>query len=273
MRSRLIAVGRWLAGHRAMLPLAARVLCARTVRQSGAFFARELIRPSGTHVYRLRSNGIRVAINHAGVDSATLAEVFYHWYYEPPGEVSQALGDPTQILDLGANIGLFGAFAVTRWPGARILAYEPDPTNAALLERTISENDLADRWKLKRVAAGPHDGEIRFVSGLNVGSHIADLQDNGRAATITVPICDVLPEIANAGLVKMDIEGAEWSILGDPRFAEQPPRAIVLEYHPEGSTDRDPGAAAEHALKQAGMATASIWRRADGYGMLWAWRR
>jgi FkbM family methyltransferase len=214
-----------------------------------------------------------VAINHAGVDSATLAEVFYHCYYEPPEEVAAALGEPAQILDLGANIGLFGAFAVTRWPSARLLAYEPDPANAAALERTISENDLAGRWKLKRAAAGAHAGEIRFVPGLNVGSHIADLQDDSRAVTITVPLCDVLPEIADAGLVKMDIEGAEWSILGDPRFAEQPPRALVLEYHPEGSTERDPAAAAHSALERAGMATASIWHRPDGYGMLWAWRR
>jgi hypothetical protein len=47
----------------------------------------------------------------------------------------------------------------------------------------------------------------------------------------------------------------------------------VLEYHPEGCPDADPRAAAEHAVKEAGLETKSIWHADDGYGMLWAWRR
>ncbi|HWX96750.1 MAG TPA: FkbM family methyltransferase [Solirubrobacteraceae bacterium] len=273
MRSRLIAPARWLGGRRAMLPVAARVLCARAVRESLRFFVRELLRPPGIHMYRLRSNGVRVAIRHAGVDAATLAEVFYHGYYEAPDEVAGPLGEPTEILDLGANIGLFGAFAVTRWPKAQILAYEPDPANADSHERTIAANGLADRWKLVRAAAGSRDGEVRFASGLNVASHIADEDRDSGEATITVPLCDVLPQVASAGLVKMDIEGGEWAILSDPRFATHPPQVVVLEYHPEGCPDGDPRAAADRALKQAGLETAPIWHGEDGYGMVWGWRR
>jgi hypothetical protein len=71
----------------------------------------------------------------------------------------------------------------------------------------------------------------------------------------------------------MDIEGGEWAILGDPRFAAGPPQVVVMEHHPEGSPGPDPRAAALEALARAGLtATASIFLRADGYGMLWAWR-
>jgi FkbM family methyltransferase len=224
-------------------------------------------------MYRLRSNGVRVSINHAGVDAATLAEVFYHHYYDPPPELVAALGEPARILDLGANIGLFGAFAVTRWPKAQILAYEPDPANADSAERTIGANGLVDRWTLVRAAAGSRDGEVRFASGLNVGSHIVDDEQDVDSATIAVPLRDVLSQVASSDLVKMDIEGGEWAILCDRRFAEHPPRAIVLEYHPEGCRDGEPRAAAEHALEQAGLQTKPIWHSDDGYGMLWAWRR
>jgi FkbM family methyltransferase len=269
----MIAAARWLGGRRRILPLAARVLCAGTVRESAAFFAREVLRRPGMHMYRLRSSGVRVAINHAGVDAATLAEVFYHHYYEPPEELAGVLVDPSEILDLGANIGLFGAFAVTRWTNAQITAYEPDPANADSAERTIAANGLADRWKLARAAAGSRDGEVRFASGLNVGSHIVDDEPDRDSATIVVPLRDVLAQIATSDLVKMDIEGGEWAILRDPRFAEHPPRVVVLEYHPEGRSNVDPRAAAEHALAEAGLETRSIWHSDDGHGMLWAWRR
>ena len=82
----------------------------------------------------------------------------------------------------------------------------------------------------------------------------------------------MLPEIAAADLVKMDIEGGEWEILRDPRFAASPPRAIVLEYHPHPSAP-DPRAAVEGLLRDAGLTEqAPIFHRADGHGMLWAWR-
>jgi hypothetical protein len=83
----------------------------------------------------------------------------------------------------------------------------------------------------------------------------------------------VLPEIAGVDLLKIDTEGGEWPILADPRFAAAPPRVVVLEYHPEGAPGPDPRGAVLDYLSRAGLtATASIFQRADGYGMLWAWR-
>ena len=272
MDSRLTAAARWLGGRRAILPIAARALCARTVRESVRFFIRELRRAPGIHMYHLRSNGVLVAIRHAGVDAATLAELFYHGYYEPPDEVTERLGEVVSILDLGANIGLFGAFAATRWPRARIAAYEPDPANAESLARTISANGLAGRWTLLRAAAGSSDGEVSFAGGLGVGSHVVQGDRGPSPGTIKVALRDVLAQVAEADLVKMDIEGGEWPILSDPRFAEHPPRVLVLEYHPDGCPDGDPRAAVARALDRAGMSTTAIWHRDDGHGMLWAWR-
>jgi hypothetical protein len=47
-----------------------------------------------------------------------------------------------------------------------------------------------------------------------------------------------------ADVVNMDSEGREWKILDDLRFAANPPRVIVLEYHPLGYPGADPRAAA-----------------------------
>ena len=46
-----------------------------------------------------------------------------------------------------------------------------------------------------------------------------------------------------------------------------------MEHHPNGAPGPDSRAAALEALAAAGLtSTASIFLRADGYGMLWAWR-
>jgi FkbM family methyltransferase len=272
MRTQLVAALRRLGALPAVMPLTARVLCARAVRESLRFLLRELTRPRGVFLYHPRESGVAVVMRHTGVDAATLAEVFYHRYYEPPEQVSKMLGEPLQILDLGANIGMFGAFAATRWPQAQIVGYEPDPTNAELHERTIAANDLSGRWRLVRAAAGTHAAEVQFAAGLDVGSHLVEEASPRGASTITVAMEDVLAQVAAADLVKLDIEGGEWSILLDPRFAQEPPRALVLEYHPGSCPTPEPAVAVEQALAAAGLQTAAIWRAEDGHGMMWAWR-
>lgn len=254
------------------MPATARVICARLVRESPRFFAGELLRPSGMRTYHLQENGLRVAIRHRADDAATLAEVFYHRWYDPPADVARTIGEPRAVLDLGANIGMFGVLSIARWPGSKIVGYEPDTANAAVHERTIALNGLGHRWSFVAAAAGPRDDEVHFAGGLGASSHVIDARKDATPGGIVVAQRDVMGAIATADLVKIDIEGGEWQILGDPRFAADPPRALVMEYHPEGCPDSDPRAAAERALAAAGLRTALIWQNDDGVGMLWAWR-
>jgi len=269
MRRATPSLLRRLAGHPRALPVTALLLRGRTVRPMSAFVAREALRRGGCFVYALRENGLQVAIRHGTGDVVTLGEVFHERDYAPPPEVEHELGGISRILDLGANIGLFGAFAASRWPQAEIVAFEPDPANAAVHARTIAANGLQSRWRLSSAAAGAGSGRARFLAGGIALSRLAGVQD---AHAIEVPIEDVLPLIAESDLVKMDIEGGEWAILNDPRFSESPPRALVLEYHPQFCTAPDPRQAVESALAAAGFHVHSIWHRADHHGMLWAWR-
>lgn len=250
---------------------AARVICARLVRESPAFFARELGRAPGVHVYRVRETGARVAIRHRGADAATLAEVFYHHWYRPPAEVAAALAGVRSILDLGGNVGIFGAFALTAWPDATIVAYEPEPANRDVHARAIEANHAGGRWSVVAAAAGAAGGEVRLAAGLGPSSFVL-----GPGASveheIAVPMRDVLGEVAAADLVKIDIEGGEWAIIGDERFAANPPRVVVLEYHPGNAAAPVPRDAAVSLLEAAGMRTQLIWDTpAEGVGMLWGW--
>jgi hypothetical protein len=67
-----------------------------------------------------------------------------------------------------------------------------------------------------------------------------------------VPVVDLLKTNHDVELLKMDIEGAEWDILTDPRLSELKARAIVLEWHSIGCPEPDPHKAAARLLVEAG---------------------
>ena len=270
LRARAIGLLRRVGAHPRLLPLTALLLRARTVRPALAFVLREGLRRNGPSLYRLRTNGLRIAIRHGTGDVVTLGEVFHEHQYSPIDDVRPMLLDVRRIVDLGANVGLFGAQALARWPAAKIVAFEPDPENAAIHQRTIVANRLVDRWRLIQAAACDRDGRAAFVAGHAALSHLAD--PGHREATIEVTLVDALPYLAHADLVKMDIEGGEWAILGSPRFPAAPPRVLVLEYHPRLCPGGDPRAEVEAVLTAAGLHLRPIWHRSDGHGMLWAWR-
>jgi FkbM family methyltransferase len=256
---------RRILAHPRVVPLTALLLRAHTVRESAAFLARELGRRRGPFAYTVRGGSARIVVRHCSADPVTLGEVFHERDYEPPAAMPSI--SPRLILDLGANVGYFGAFALERWPGASVLAYEPDPENADVHAHTITLNDFGDRWELRRAAAGARHGELRFRASGDALSHASE------EGELVLPAEDVLPLVAGADLLKVDIEGGEWAILGDPRFSERPPRTVVLEYHPHPSAGPNPRAAAIAYLRKAGLGEmATIFRREEGYGMLWAWR-
>ena len=56
------------------------------------------------------------------------------------GEYDIAYWHPAPvILDIGANIGSFAAWAFKRWPAAQVHCYEPLPDNFALLKRNLAQ--------------------------------------------------------------------------------------------------------------------------------------
>jgi FkbM family methyltransferase len=240
------------------------------VRERARFVAADLLRLPGVRRYHLRDGGRPVLLRHGTIDVWVFVEMFVRRLYEPPPAVAAALeraGEPL-VLDLGANVGMFGLNTLTRHPGARVIAYEPEPRNAAQHRRLVELNGVGDRWRLVEACAGARDGSVRFMAGQEAGSHIVD---GDPAGSIEVPMVDVLDEIAGADLVKMDIEGGEWGILADPRIAAA--RALVLEYHPQGCPREDAAAFATELLVGHGFDVTPIFHDADGIGMLWATRR
>lgn len=219
--------------------------------------------------YRLRESGVAITIRHKSPDILIVDEVFSQQEYRLPAAIESRLADregPLRVADLGANIGLFGAWILGRFPDAEILALEPDPANAEVHRTTIEQNKRAAAWRLIEAAAMASAGTVRFSIGQWATSHVARSGESG----IEVEAMDVFPLLAGADLVKIDIEGGEWPILQDPRFGALKAKVLVLEYHPEGSPDGDPARAAETLLAEAGFEVAAHHPKDTETGVLWA---
>lgn len=241
---------------------------ARLVREPVRFTIRQARRRRLVGRYRLRDSGRIVFLRHNTPDMNTLDEIFRHGHYrlpEPVLEVLREVPSPLEIVDLGANVGLFGAFALARFPGANVLAFDPDPENAELHERSIHANEMADRWRLVRAAAASTSGEVPFSGGFTTG-HVGE-------GDRVVPAVDVFAYLDEVDLLKIDVEGAEWELLVDPRFRNVSARAVALEYHPYLCPADDPRALVHELLRDAGFDTLDHdLRGPPGQGMVWAWK-
>jgi FkbM family methyltransferase len=246
-------------------------LRASLVRERLQFAWLELAAPRPVlSTHHLRDTGVAFAVRHQTPDILALDELFSQHEYEMPQEVEDVLRArrPLRALDLGANIGLFGAWILGRFPDVQITSVEPDPGNARVLAATIAAN--SGSWQLLEAAGGTRAGTVRFVAGEHATSHVARKGENG----IEVPVVDALEMAGDADLLKIDIEGGEWALLDDPRFRRLRAAAVVLEYHPQACPTTDARSAAEERLLGAGYQIVSVRPHAEhGTGLIWALRR
>lgn len=259
---RRILAWRWVVRAASVLALAG------TVRPSVRFAIRELSGSRRSAIYAVRDTGARIVLRHNSSDVWTLAEIFYLHSYGPPEEVDsrlRALARPPRVLDLGANVGMYGALVLARFPRAAILAFEPDPANIALHRRCMAVNGSPLGWRLVEACAATEDGTRTFVARGDDTSAVTTSD-----AGTPVPARDVLPEMGSSDVVKMDVEGSEWELMGDPRFGAAP--AIVVEYHPQGCPSDDPHNEAQRLLSEAGYTTRPVFSKDTGIGAVWAWK-
>jgi FkbM family methyltransferase len=231
----------------------------------------------GVGQYELRDSGLKFNVRHRTGDVAIVNKILARDRsvnsYVPPPQVASRLNTACspRIFDVGANIGLFGVFALDRWPSARITSFEPDPDNVRVLRRTAAANDLGDRWRVVDRAVSNASGELSLVSNLRAETHIARAHEIG---TITVPTVDFFDwQSEGVDLVKMDIEGGEWAILSDPRLSTVNAFAVRLEWHTLLCPAQDPCEEATRLLRAGGFARVlDVSHEHHRNGVLWAWR-
>lgn len=115
---------------------------------------------------------------------------------------------PKVIVDAGAYIGDTSAYFLSRFPDARLVALEPNPDSFALAQRNLAV--YQDRVSLLQKALWNLEG-IVLLGGEQTGAAIA--QQGISVETITVEGLLKMMAIERLDLLKMDIEGAEVTVL------------------------------------------------------------
>jgi len=120
--------------------------------------SRRFLTASGEYPYACRVRtplGIVAPTLYSSHDVLTVNEIFCREDYRCGGDLRVA-------VDIGANIGISALYFLTRNPGARVYAFEPDPRNSERLRGNLT--DYSDRYQLEEVAIGLSDGFAQFAA-------------------------------------------------------------------------------------------------------------
>jgi FkbM family methyltransferase len=142
------------------------------------------------------------------------------------------------VIDLGANVGFAAVALARRHREARFVCVEPSGDSRALLERNLALNGVPAQ--VIRAAVVGERGRFRLAAGRAPASNTVTAAAGGDVEGLTV--ADVLDRagLAQADLMKIDIEGGERAVF--ERAGEWAPRvrALVGELHgPFTATDAD----------------------------------
>ena len=143
------------------------------------------------------------------------------------------------FVDAGANIG-WHAINAARSPNVEtVVAFEPDPFNAWLLDRNLSANGI-DKAVVVAAALGSNRGTVRLhrYKASNFGRHSA-IAGEAHGSSATVPLLDLDGALQDLGLaekpvsiLKIDVEGYEPAVLAGASQTLARTDAIVLEHTP-----------------------------------------
>jgi FkbM family methyltransferase len=210
-----------------------------------------IMRPGPERDYRAASN--------------IFLRALYRW---PRGEPVSPM---RHVVDVGAHVGYTIVDWARRFPASRIEAFEPHPRHLSMIKQHLELNALQARVTLHESAAGCAPRDALLVDAGPCANAIA-FDTTSSAHTQPIHVSDFFATVGHApiDLLKLNAEGAEYSLLADPRFGDLDVRALVVEWHARAD-GRDGGEWCRDRLARAGYRTSIVWRdAANDAGLLWA---
>lgn len=171
----------------------------------------ELAWTAGADVCRLSVPGVpaRLAIRRHTSDADVFSGIFVE------RDLEHLLPPTAQlIIDAGANVGYSSAFYACRYPGALVLAVEPEPRNAEMARRNCAGLNV----RVLEGAVWPRAGWVHIANpdAQAWAFRVEECDANDRGATRAWSIGDLLEESGRerCDILKMDIEGGEAEVFG-----------------------------------------------------------
>ncbi|MGJ3261033.1 MAG: FkbM family methyltransferase [Rhodospirillales bacterium] len=176
-------------------------------------------------------------------ESRSLLGFAREFYDDIYGLADLELGGGDVFVDVGANVGFVAISVASRFPDARVIAFEPAPKTFDILKRNLRENGIENVTAInKAVNADGRDLELMVMHGDSGASNafgsdavVRRFQSENLGELVRVEattLDEVFDEygIARCAVVKLDCEGAEHEILRKTGILERIDR-IVMELH------------------------------------------
>lgn len=140
------------------------------------------------------------------------------------------------VIDCGANIGCGTAWFATQFPGARIVAVEPDLENWKLLQRNVQQFPNTEAlhsavWSSETdvAIANPNDRPWSYRMEATSALSPNNAESSVKAVTLHTLIGSCDPSAAV--IVKMDIEGGEREVFGGDTSWLDRTDLLIIELH------------------------------------------
>jgi FkbM family methyltransferase len=161
------------------------------------------------------------------VEGVVLGNRHACWFVSPGG-----LGPTAVVYSFGVGRDLSFERALIERFGVTVHAF--DPTPHAL--EWVRSQQLPDRLVVHGLGLADRDGTARFIPSERVGDeNFSMVRQTGIGDAIDAPVRRFVTLAALVGaapdLVKMDIEGAEYSVLPDMLASGFRPRQLMIEFH------------------------------------------
>ncbi|PDV85587.1 hypothetical protein CO652_25970 [Rhizobium sp. H4] len=166
-----------------------------------------------------------------GIDSNALVEVLHEREYEFLASDLRSADTPL-VLDVGAHIGTFAAWALSINPQATIVSVEADIHTFAVA--TKNAHSRSANWRVINFAASGADGKrLRFSTVGPSMSHRVSSEGDLEVETITLQtLMNIVGDRMEIDVLKIDIEGSEEDFLcANPEFLALV-KCLVIELHP-----------------------------------------
>lgn len=133
------------------------------------------------------------------------------------------------IIDCGANMGLSVFYFALNYPNHRIIAFEPDPAIFAVLKENVNTFGFSN-VVLHNEAVWNKEETLAFFTDKGMGGRVENSYTNQKPSHIKAVR---LKEYINADVdfLKIDIEGAEDTVLRDCADRLSEVNNIFFEYH------------------------------------------
>jgi len=136
------------------------------------------------------------------------------------------------MIDIGANTGYYTLQLAKKFQASKIISIEADPQTCEILKNNCKLNYLTNVDILNK-AVSDKKGQVEFFQRMQSGtSSIYSINSDEKKINIQTNTLDnILKEYQNISWIKVDVEGAELSVLRGATQVLKKTKNILIEVH------------------------------------------